>query len=136
MIKVKCAQCEKSLLRFPCQLNRTKYGPFCNQICLGKYRTHHLNGEWAANFKSGTRRERKYIQALVPWHPKNHNGYVYLHRIIAEARLGRFLKPTEIVHHIDGDTLNNHWTNLMVMSQADHAKDHLKHRRRKKNGTF
>lgn len=45
------------------------------------------------------------------------------HRAVAEAMLGRPLKPGEIVHHIDGDKLNNDPMNLEVLSsQAEHVK--------------
>lgn len=43
---------------------------------------------------------------------ENENGYV--HRIIASQKIGRPLKPTEFVHHIDEDKTNNDINNLMV----------------------
>ena len=44
------------------------------------------------------------------------------HRVIAAERLGRPLLPGEIVHHRDGDSTNNHPSNLMVLpSQRYHA---------------
>jgi len=49
-----------------------------------------------------------------------------LHRVIAEQRLGRKLKPNEVVHHIDGDKLNNDPDNLCVMTRGEHARLHLK----------
>lgn len=46
------------------------------------------------------------------------------HRVVAEQKLGRALLPGEIVHHIDGDKLNNHPDNLEVMTQAEHIRIH------------
>jgi hypothetical protein len=46
------------------------------------------------------------------------------HRAVAEQKLGRPLKRGEIVHHIDGDYLNNDPDNLAVMTQADHIRIH------------
>jgi hypothetical protein len=47
------------------------------------------------------------------------------HRVIAEQMIGRFLLPGEIVHHIDGNKQNNHPSNLQVMTQDHHLREHL-----------
>lgn len=46
------------------------------------------------------------------------------HRVVAEAMLGRRLKPGEIVHHIDGNKKNNNHGNLKVMTQSEHIREH------------
>lgn len=46
------------------------------------------------------------------------------HRMVAEIKLGRPLRPGEIVHHLDGDKHNNSPSNLEIMSQSQHAKAH------------
>ncbi len=54
------------------------------------------------------------------------------HRIVAEIKLGRKLKPGEVVHHIDEDKRNNHPDNLIVFeNQAAHAKHHMELRKAK-----
>jgi hypothetical protein len=46
----------------------------------------------------------------------------YVHQLVAEAKLGRALLPHEEVDHDDGDTLNNHWENLVVRSKVEHGR--------------
>lgn len=50
-------------------------------------------------------------------------GRKYVHRIVAEQKLGRSLAPGEVVHHLDGNILNNDPDNLVVcQSQAEHVR--------------
>lgn len=54
-----------------------------------------------------------------------HEGRLTLeHRVVMERVLGRPLKRSEHVHHIDGDPLNNAPENLCVMSQSEHSALH------------
>lgn len=57
---------------------------------------------------------------------KTENGWLPEHRVIMEKKIGRLLKPTEIVHHIDGNKLNNNLDNLVVMTIAKHISLHQK----------
>jgi hypothetical protein len=53
--------------------------------------------------------------------------YQYEHDLIMEKKLGRKLRPNEIVHHKDGDPNNNSISNLAVMTRAEHNKEDKKH---------
>lgn len=66
-----------------------------------------------------------YILVKAPLdHPsKTHNGYIRLHRLVMEQKIGRYLTPEEVVHHIDGDPQNNQPDNLELF---DHNGLHLR----------
>jgi len=51
-------------------------------------------------------------------------GSTLLHVVIAERIMGRELSKREVVHHIDGNTLNNDPSNLCVMDRGQHKKCH------------
>jgi hypothetical protein len=71
---------------------------------------------------------------------KNINGYLcykknkkLVHRCVMEeylAQHGQTLHPGEVVHHIDGNILNNDVGNLEVFkNQSEHSKYHLDEKR-------
>ena len=87
--------------------------------------------ERASCWRGGTHVSRGYRYILAQTHPyATKLGYVYEHRLVMEAHLGRTLLPSEIVHHINGDTLDNRIENLMLFSgQGDHMRHHETARR-------
>jgi hypothetical protein len=64
----------------------------------------------------------------------NSQGYAYVHGagrsnagqhvLIAEKVLGRRLKSTECVHHINGDKTDNRNSNLLICSRSYHMSLH------------
>lgn len=67
-----------------------------------------------------------YILVLFPEHHRaNKDGYVRLHILQAEKKIGRLLKKDECVHHIDKNKHNNTLDNIIVFrTNADHAAFH------------
>lgn len=74
-----------------------------------------------------TLREQLHTEGYIVCKCSNHpyTTVPKLHRIVMELFLGRFLNKNEIVHHKDGNKLNNNIDNLEVMTVSDHMKLHL-----------
>ena len=77
-------------------------------------------------FNGGRTIQLGYLLLRVEGHPAaTKHGYVRAHRLVVEEALGRYLLPSERVHHIDGDTSNNALDNLMLFkSERDHQLFH------------
>jgi hypothetical protein len=56
-----------------------------------------------------------YMYIHAPDHPNaTKDGYMVEHRLVMEKKIGRLLSQKEVVHHIDGDKLNNKPHNLSL----------------------
>ncbi len=93
-----------------------------------------LMGENNCGWKGGIRKTwNGYIMLYKPGHPyKNNQNYVRKQRLVMEEFLGRYLKPEEVVHHIDNNKENNDIENLMLFKNiGEHTKYHANERRHK-----
>jgi hypothetical protein len=75
-------------------------------------------------WKGGRSIAAGYARVRCPTHPQaDSRGYVAEHRLVMERVLGRPLTPTEVVHHRDGNALNNDPANLeLFASNAAHMR--------------
>ncbi len=77
-------------------------------------------------WKGGEFKLNGYIYVLKPKHPfSNNNGYIAQHRLIMEEKIGRYLKPKEIIHHINGIKTDNRIENLELTNKSKHFFQHI-----------
>lgn len=68
-----------------------------------------------------------YVNVHMPDHPHaKKNGTILEHRVVFEKKIGRYLKPSEVVHHKNGVKHDNRPDNLeLFSSNADHLRHEL-----------
>lgn len=93
---------------------------------MGGSQTRDANPNWKGGRSIAS---NGYVLVRAPWHPgADVRGYIYEHRLVAEWKLGRQLRPGEIVHHLNHDRRDNRPENLEVVASAAH---HFAHHRKR-----
>ena len=80
----------------------------------------------------------RYLRRKAPNNPRaDCQGYVFTHVLVAEEKLGRYLKPEEAVHHIDENKRNNDPNNIMIFAtRGDHSAFHTGAQIYEENGVW
>lgn len=82
-------------------------------------------GKKSHSWKGGIISNGEYIYIYKPFHPLANKKYVKRANLIMEKYLGRYLKPGEIVHHIDKNKLNDSIENLELFpNKSEHTRFH------------
>lgn len=126
-VELPCTYCGTILSRSPSMVSDHI---FCNHGCFSGWKRTQL-GPNAGGYRSGSRKNGERIKLHRPDHPHCDSiGYVCRYRLVMENSIGRYLEPSESVHHLDGDESNDDLANLHLYgSEAEHARYHGKVRR-------
>jgi len=104
-----------------------RFGPAAIGVDLRGRHGNHARGERSGHWNGGRYiTSHGYACVAVPpgHHLRQAHGYAYEHDLVAEVKIGRQLGPNEVVHHLDGDKLNNRPENLIVETRSAHARRH------------
>lgn len=104
-----CPECGKT---FQPKRSGSKY---CSNRCRWNN-----NGGWNKKPETWWINDRGYMEGRI-WLPNGKKKTVKKHRLVMESIIGRPLLPTEDVHHVDGNRLNNDPSNLRLMTHGGHS---------------
>lgn len=73
----------------------------------------------ATNWKGGKAKHKNRWLIFQPNHPlANKQGYIYRARLVMEKKIGRYLKPKEVIHHINGIENDDRPENLWLFRNS------------------
>lgn len=120
----KCPYCNKN---FPLPYKSlVPLRKFCSKPCSARALISRLPQEKQPHWKGGKSIiSTGYIIIRANGHPRAHkNNYILEHRLIMEKHLGRPLKKSEDVHHINGIKTDNRIENLITLTKSKHQNLH------------
>jgi hypothetical protein len=126
-MKNKCIICKNPVK------SRKKETKYCSYKCRGLHDRESGN----PNYKGGKRLAAGYKMMLMPYSKRQGwKKYMQEHRLVMEKNLGRKLKSFEVIHHINGNKLDNHIKNLVLTTNSAHRKLHNQTIKRDTKGKY
>jgi hypothetical protein len=136
-----CKKCGITFFIKPYEVTRGK-GIYCSKSCkskcnffskesrkkISKSKIGENNSRWIGGI---IKRNNRILVYLPKSKMKMYGQYVYNSRKVMSEHLGRKLLSSEIVHHIDGNSLNDSIDNLKIMSSEEHGRLHNLGKKRK-----
>lgn len=113
-----CKICKEQFLVYPYRVASAK---FCSRSC---------KGIWVGQVRRERARPRVSTQGYYyilrkEYHRSNKQGYAKMADIVAETHFGVVLRKGQIVHHKDGNKLNDSPENLEILDTKTHNDIHL-----------
>lgn len=128
MVTKFCLKCNKKFIDYPSQVQK-----YCSRRCIPP-----RFGKTNSNFKKGWYMINGYKYVIDGLKDNGVTNYTAEHRLVMEKHLGRKLKDfrKEIVHHINGNKLDNRIKNLELTCYEEHSRHHSFERKRNKYGMY
>lgn len=125
--EVACHVCGTLVYRKPREIGERNY---CSKQCQNANLSAivsaiSLRGAERWNWQGGVIMRSGYRFIRMLDHPNaNAHGYVAEHRMVMAEKIGRPLKPNELVHHVNHDKTDNRAANLVLVRRVDHSRYH------------
>lgn len=114
------------------QLGLKRKGKKCSESAKEKISSKNRGRRKRDDYEFGGHEKKRrdgYICVFVPDHPySNSEGYVMKHHLVMEKEIGRYIKPGEVIHHINHIRDDNRIENLKLMTSKEHSKLHMTER--------
>jgi len=122
----KIAGCSKGAVTYAMQKHQIPARTFREGKQLSLSKTRHLGAD-STHWKGGRIKVGLgYMAIYKPDHPYcNQDGYVMEHRLVMEEKIGRYLNKEELIHHINGNKIDNRPENLEIVSKGGHVTKHF-----------
>ena len=135
ILHYKCDLCDSEFTKIKNGPLKPNSKSFC-RVCISEHGIAKLGG--MVGYESKLKKSKEKIGTTIV-RDKDNYPFVYVgkdypysngrnsvrkHIFVMQERIGRKIKKGEIVHHIDGDKLNNDLENLYLTTVAEHNKLH------------
>lgn len=115
----------------PCSFEGCDRPKYCKDLCELHYRRLYAHGDPSVRLTPEPGQGKGWIDKdgyrSVSYRTFSNSRKTWKreHRVVMERALGRELKPTEHIHHVNGNKLDNRIENLVVVSAAEHTVLHF-----------
>lgn len=142
MVELKCDICGKKFKRKPCKIKRAEKH-YCSNACRYKGQEQSKHKSWIQDGIIHLEITKGNIVLLdeidkdladLNWQTRKNYAarkdkdrkHIYMHRLIAERKIGRSLNTGEIIDHVNSNKLDNRRGNIRLVSNIENCENTMK----------